>query len=189
MKRALAMGFAVSSFVPSLAAAQEAAPARNESEEVAEATGGSVAVSALLGYGFGTVHNQSDFYRASYGVRIGYTFATPVYLGFTLVRYQGPESPAQEVDAFGADVEIGYDFSAGPFTLRPHLGLGVLCPIYSSSGAADGGSAIIPRVVPGLLAIYPVGVVTLGAEARYAAAQAQATGGALLLLGSVGVAF
>jgi hypothetical protein len=151
-------------------------------------------VSALFGYGFGLEPGRPvvDEYGIGYGVRSGYTWSgTPLYLGATVLRYDGGVSDTEDVDIFTLDLELGYEFGAGPLLLRPYLGLGAPLGIsnltQSSEPGQRAGSGISLQAVPGLLASYQLGPLSVGAEARWALVLDWKN--ALSLLGSAGVAF
>lgn len=182
---------------PGLAgAADRAAPAEEKSQRVSDPAG-LVRVSALggFGYGNGVRLGDDDYLGVGYGVRGGYTFAgTPLYLGGTLLRYLGPSGGSYDVDSGSLDFEIGYEIVAGPIVVRPYLGVGALVTAWSlrngasAEGGETGNSGLAPRVVPGLLVWHPIGIVAVGAEARYEQT-ANGQDRALALMGSIGVRF
>jgi len=148
---------------------------------------GSVAMAALLGYGFGGDLGSGDdnVFGTSYGLSAGYVFPSNVYLGGTLLRYLGPTEEEEEYLTFTLDLEVGYEIGKGPFKVRPSFGLGVLMVIFD--GPDGGNSALRPQVVPAVLAQYSLGIVRIGAEARYAIVSSYPH--VVSLLGSAGVAF
>ena len=146
-------------------------------------------MAALLGYGFaghGFTQDSNQF-SVGYGLGAGYVFPSNVYLGGTLLRYLGPPEgeDESEYDTFTLDLEVGYEIGKGPFSVRPSLGLGALLSIITSEDSA--GSGIRPQLVPAVLAQYSLGIVRIGAEARYTLVMSYPD--ALALLGSAGVAF
>jgi hypothetical protein len=148
---------------------------------------GSIAMAALLGYGFGggDATGDANLFGVGYGARAGYVYPSNVYLGGTLLRYLGPADDVYDYDTFTLDLELGYEIGSGPFKVRPSFGLGALLAIIDSQ--YGGNSALRPQVVPSLLAQYSIGIVRVGAEARWAIVTSYPH--ALSLLGSVGVAF
>ncbi|HEU4582585.1 MAG TPA: hypothetical protein VFS67_30220 [Polyangiaceae bacterium] len=185
---------------PALAQAQAPSASSAGNEERAPAAPpappepeGTVSISALLGYGLvvGGGRGIAENYGFGAGVRAGYTrAATPWYLGGTLLGYR-PESETEDVQLYALDFEVGYDISAGPVVVRPYLGLGASLAVFDlserSEAGARAGSGISVRVVPGVLAMYPLGLLRVGAEARYA--RASSWRDELSLLGSAGVFF
>lgn len=160
-----------------------------------QAPAGRVTMSALGGFGFGDGARLGDdaYLGVGYGVRAGYTFpGTPVYLGGTLLKYEGPWDGVYDVDTLTVDFEVGYDIAAGPVVARPYLGLGALTAVFGSTEesekGSDGGSGITPRVAPGLLAWCPIGLMTAGVDARYELTP-NWNDRALSLMGSVGMTF
>jgi hypothetical protein len=144
-------------------------------------------MAALLGYGFAGPGwpDDTNHFGVGYGVAAGYVFPSNVYLGGTALGYRGVSGDTSQYDTFTLDLEFGAEFGAGPFSLRPTLGLGVLLAIFSNE--EGGNSALRPQVVPALLAQYSLGIVRVGAEARYVLVASYP--GSLSLLGSVGVEF
>ena len=185
MKRMLTL---VAYLLPGWAlSAAHAAPPVGESAGAVSEPEGSISIAALLGYGFGGDLGRGDdnVFGVGYGLAAGYVFPSNVYLGSTLLRYKGPANEEYQIDTFTLDVELGYEFGAGSFALRPSLGLGALAVIFQ--GESGGNSALRPQLVPSLLAQYSLGIVRVGAEARYALVMSYPD--VLSLLGSVGVAF
>jgi hypothetical protein len=170
------------------AASQSEASQPAGSQPEASQPEGSVSIAALLGYGFAGPGwpDDTNHFGVGYGVAAGYVFPSNVYLGGTVIGYRGVTGDTSQYDTFTLDLEFGAEFGAGPFSLRPTLGLGVLLAVTSSESGDDDG-ALRPQVVPALLAQYSLGSVRVGAEARYVVLASYP--GSLSLLGSVGVAF
>lgn len=168
-------------------------PAQSESRRESRSSAGSFSFAALAGWSLNDEVGARG-YRAlfGYGARAGYSFAnTPLYLGLTVVGYSDElrEDPEYGGMIYGTehqlttDVDLGAEFLAGPFVLRPYLGLGVLTSIYDAP--PNGGSGIAPHVVPGLHVRYPLGFVDVGVDARYEANSHSSP--SATALGSIGV--
>lgn len=101
---------------------------------------------ATNGYGFGA------------GARVGYTFATPIYLGASFMYHAGSDDDRLSY-AYYPSAELGYDIGAGPVLIRPYAGAGALM----RGGASDTG-----LVYPGLTAHYliPKSPAFVGADAK-----------------------
>jgi hypothetical protein len=153
---------------------------------------GSFSVAVLAGWNYGNEVGAGG-YRAmfGYGARAGYTFpTTPLYLGVTVIQYSEEiEQNEYEGTAPGTErqirvnFDIGAELAAGPFFVRPYLGLGTLLAVYDIS--PNGNSAIFPQVTLGMHARYPLGPIDIGADARWELGW-EKTGA---LLGSIGVRF
>ncbi len=178
----------------SFAAESAPAPALRENGEQSREPAGSPSVAALGGVSFGD-EVGSGGYRImfGYGARAGYTFgATPLYLGFTVIQYTDTiEQADPEYDGGGDGTErripvsfdIGTELAAGPFRVRPYVGLGTLLAIYDVS--PNGNSAIFPQITLGAHVRYPLGPIDFGADARWELGW-EKTGA---LLGSAGAHF
>jgi hypothetical protein len=88
---------------------------------------------ALLGYGF------KDGVGLGLGARGGYTLPMNVYLGGTFVYHLGKSVGGASVNIFYLGVEGGYDITAGPFVIRPFLGLGPAFAHVSAPAITFGG--------------------------------------------------
>lgn len=109
-------------------------------------------------------------YGAGIGLRAGVTLPASLYLGGSLDYFFGEsvDTPLGEVSvsllqlmAHGA-----YDLGLGPLTVRPGLGLG----LASTSGDFPGGASESESdfvVSPGVEASIGLGLLSVGAEARY----------------------
>lgn len=182
---------------PRLAAAADHAASAEEKPKQVPAPAGTVHLSVLAGFGYGdgVELGDNDYLGVGYGVRAGYTSGgTPLYLGGTLLRYEGPSGGSYQLDFIALDFELGYEITAGPIVFRPYLGLGALAGVSSlrngasAEGGETGNSAILPHAVPGLLIWHSIGIVAIGAEARYEPIT-NGHDGALALMGSVGAGF
>jgi hypothetical protein len=148
---------------------------------------GSVSMAALLGYGLAGPDwpDDTNHFGVGYGVAAGYVFPSHVYLGGTVLGYRGVTGDTSQYDTYTLDFDFGAEFGFGPFSLRPTLGLGVLLAIFESE--EGGNSALDVEVVPSVLAQYSLGILRVGAEARYVLVATFP--GSLFLLGSAGVEF
>jgi hypothetical protein len=127
----------------------------------ASAMGPSAAV--LVGDGF------KDGYNLGFGARAGFTLPMSIYVGGTLVYHLGKSDSTPFGDASFRILylggEGGYDISAGPLTVRPYLGLGFANATASLAGVSNSqGKAAI---WPGAVALFPIGNLFVGADARY----------------------
>jgi hypothetical protein len=101
-----------------LASAPVLAAEKGESvERPAGARGGGVSLAPMVGCGT----NGLGF---GLGVRAGYTFGLPVYLGGNLVYHSGSES--QRTDFYFPSAEVGLDLKATSILFRPYVGVGAL---------------------------------------------------------------
>ena len=133
----------------------------------ASATGGSAAL--LLGNGF------KDGYSVGIGARGGFTLPMSIYLGGTFVYHLGRSEGDDKLNALYFGAEGGYELNAGPLTVRPYLGIGyanasvtrpgycrgTVCPAPTSANEGKGA------FWPGATAIFPIGNLFVGADARY----------------------
>jgi hypothetical protein len=159
-------------------------------------TAGKPSAGLLLGDGFG---KEPNFYGLGFGVRGGYTLPMNVYLGGTFIYHLG----ASVATGFGdvkynvmfLGVEGGYDLMAGPVLVRPVLGLGM--GIFKSSDLTI-GNVTFPGVseskftiTPGVMGVYPIGNLYVGADLRYNLVTGSGGGdaGAFALFLNVGMVF
>jgi hypothetical protein len=128
----------------------------------------------LLGEGF------KDGYNFGIGARGGFTLPViPIYVGGTFVYHLGHSESTSDGDVkanlfyFGA--EGGYEFSAGPLTVRPYLGLGYANVMTSRPGFCTPNMCPPPvsnsdsqaAFWPGVTALFPIGGFFIGGDARY----------------------
>jgi hypothetical protein len=117
----------------------------------------------LVGNGF------KDGYNVGIGARGGVTLPMSVYVGGTLVYHLGKSesSPFGDVSARVLYVggEGGYDIEAGPLTVRPFLGLGFANFTASAFGVSNSTGKL--AFWPGAVALFPIGNLFVGADARY----------------------
>jgi hypothetical protein len=139
----------------------------------------------LVGNGF------KDGYNIGIGARGGVTLPMSLYVGGTLMYHLGKS----ESSAFG-DVttrvlyvggEGGYDISAGPLTVRPNLGIG----FANFTASAFGVSASTGKLAfwPGAVALFPIGNLFVGADARYVLVVDASDANAFSLFATVGMNF
>ncbi len=125
--------------------------------------GGRFSVAPLLGY-------SSTAFGFGIGARAGYTFENKVYLGGTFMFHFG-YSYAYGLGLYGGGsvggasifypaVEVGYDFKAGPVTIRPMMGGG---PVFSSVSSTTilgksygGGTHATGGIYPGVMAAWNI---------------------------------
>jgi len=149
----------------------------------ASAAGPSAAL--LVGDGF------KDGFNLGFGARGGITLPMNVYVGGTLVYHLGKSdsTPAGDVGfrIFYLGAEGGYDVSAGPLTVRPYLGLGYASATATAFGvsASQGKAAIWP----GAVALFPIGNLFVGADARFVAVIDASDASAFSLFATVGMTF
>jgi hypothetical protein len=72
----------------------------------------------MVGYG-------SNGLGVGVGGRLGYTFATPIYIGGNFVYHAGADTTPR-IHAYYPSAEFGYDFGVDTVLLRPYGGVGVL---------------------------------------------------------------
>ncbi len=126
-------------------------------------TAGHYSGAGLIGYGF------NDGYKLGIGARGGYTLPANFYVGGTLVYHLGSSQATSfgdfkyHIAYFGA--EGGYDLVAGPLIVRPYLGLGYAVLTASLAGFSASSSTL--ALWPGATALYPMGNLMLGADARF----------------------
>jgi hypothetical protein len=149
----------------------------------ASAAGPSAAV--LVGNGF------KDGYNIGFGARGGLTLPLNVYVGGTLIYHLGKTetTPIGDVTArlLYLGGEGGYDISAGPLTVRPYLGVG-----YASvTGSAGGISSSTGKLAfwPGAVALFPIGNLFVGADARYVLLVDASDANAFSLFATLGMTF
>jgi len=122
--------------------ALSASPTARAESRPPELAGPSVA--ALGGYGYGGGYDE---YRVGLGVRAGYTFDYPMYVGATYLFHFG----RKEDNPFGWDRnrammvggELGHDVDAAPMLLRPYLGFGGVRlenTTYATNSGLPGGT-------------------------------------------------
>src|SRR6185369_7487167 len=75
------------------------------------------------------------------GARLGYTFATPVYLGANYMYHTGSDDNARTYAHYPSG-EIGYDAGVGPVLIRPYGGAGVL--FRGGNGASTNTGLVYP---------------------------------------------
>jgi hypothetical protein len=135
------------------------------------ATGASAAL--LLGDGF------RDYFNVGIGARAGYTLPMGVYVGGTFVYHLGKNEPMlggdSKVNVYYFGAEGGYEMGAGPLTLRPYAGIGYAIAAFSRPGYSIGSVPLPPvsgsegkgALWPGVTAIFPIGNLFVGGDARY----------------------
>ncbi len=114
-----------------------------------------VTISALAGFLWDP--RQAEFGQpetiGALGVRGGYTFRIPVYLGASLTLLHSTGT------AFVPGIEGGYDLHWGPLLVRPTLGIGAL--VSTASPDVDHLT-----VWPSVLVAYAAGPIYVGAGVR-----------------------
>lgn len=139
----------------------------------------------LVGNGF------KDGYNIGFGARAGLTLPMSVYVGGTLIYHLG-KTETTPLGDFTARVlylggEGGYDINAGPLTVRPNLGVG-----YASfTGSALGISSSTGKLAfwPGAVALFPIGNLFVGADARYVLIVDASDANAFSLFATLGMNF
>jgi hypothetical protein len=102
------------------------------------------------------------------------------------VRSTSAERFAYGGGEFGADVEAATDF-----TIRPYFGLGLgfdwkqVCP----GGVCTNTTKLHPTLTPGIIGLYSLGVVFLGADLRYIIVPGSGTAGGAAISATAGVKF
>ena len=147
------------------------------------AMGPSAAV--LVGNGF------NDGYNLGFGARAGFTLPLSVYVGGTFVYHLGKteSTPAGDVNlrVLYVGAEGGYDAGVGPLTLRPYLGLGYASATGSALGlsSSEGKAALWP----GVTALFGLGGLFVGADARYVVLLDTEDANAFSVFATVGTTF
>lgn len=124
---------------------------------------------ATGGYGFGV------------GVRAGYTFRTPIYVGGNFTYHASGDVPGSE-RAFYPSAEVGYDVGIGPVLVRPYVGAGVLMRDAANTSAL---------VYPGATVAYLIEDTPafVGVDGRVLLPTADNANNALAVSGTAGVNF
>ncbi len=110
----------------------------SRAEERREVEGRHFTLAPMVGYG-------SNDLGVGFGARVGYTFATPVYLGGNFMYHAG-ESGIR--NAYYPSAELGYDIGAGPVLFRPYVGGGAL---FRNTTTRDTSTGLL---YPGLTVHY-----------------------------------
>jgi hypothetical protein len=125
---------------------------------------GHASAAFLLGDGF------KDGIGLGLGARGGYTLPMNLYLGGTFIYHLGKSEGGVSEHFYYFGVEGGYDLAAGPLIVRPYLGLGDSTVTASGTIAGFGSvstSSSSLALWPGATALYPIGNLLVGADARY----------------------
>jgi hypothetical protein len=144
----------------------------SRAEERREGEGRRVTVAPLAGYGF----NGLGF---GAGVRGGYTFDYPIYVGGTFMYHAGSEDNpvsgpgivASNSRLFYPGIEAGYDVGIGPVLVRPYVGTGILFGRLSTTDINGVGTSQTETALmfyPGVNAHYIIArsPVFVGGDAR-----------------------
>ena len=139
----------------------------------------------LVGNGF------KDGYNIGFGARAGLTLPLSVYVGGTLIYHLGKTETTAIGDVTSRLLYVGgeggYDVNAGPLTVRPYLGVG-----YASlTGSAGGFSSSTGKLAfwPGAVALFPIGNLFVGADARYVLIVDASDANAFSLFATLGMNF
>jgi hypothetical protein len=148
---------------------------KDEAAPAAHATEGTNKNPLSVAFLFG--HGQKEAFKSGIGGRIGYTLPSGLYLGGTFVSHFGTADGPVQANVWYGGGEVGYEFEAGPFVVRPYAGAGIAsvhASIYIPPiGAYEGGriEANESRVVfwPGASVLVPLdsGRAFLGVDAKY----------------------
>jgi len=124
----------------------------SSAEERREVEGDHWTVAPLVGA-------ATNGYGVGIGARVGYTFATPVYLGANFM-YQTGSDDSRSSASYYPSAEIGYDIGVGDVLLRPYGGVGALL--------RNGGGNDTALLYPGFTMHYliPRSPAFVGADAR-----------------------
>jgi hypothetical protein len=133
----------------------------------ASATGASAGL--LLGEGF------KDGYNFGFGARAGFTLPMSIYVGGTFIYHLGKSEGDAKLNVYYFGAEGGYELNAGPLTVRPYLGLGYATVAVTTPGYCTGSVCPQPfsdsagkgALWPGATAIFPIGNLFVGGDARY----------------------
>jgi len=117
----------------------------------------------LVGNGF------KDGYNLGIGARAGVTLPMSLYVGGTLMYHLGKSDSTPFGDVSSRVLYVGgaggYDISAGPLTVRPNLGVGFANFTASTFGVSASAGKL--AFWPGAVALFPIGNLFVGADARY----------------------
>jgi hypothetical protein len=108
-------------------------------------------------------------YGAGIGLRAGVTLPASLYLGGSFDYFFGEsiDTPLGDVSfsVLQLMAHAGYDLGLGPLTVRPGLGLG-LASLSGDTPVGDNSESDFVAS-PGVEAIIGLGLLSVGAEARY----------------------
>jgi hypothetical protein len=155
-----------------------------------EGEGRRVTIAPLAGYGFNGL-------GAGAGVRAGYTFDTPVYVGGSFMYHTGENNIVNQPGVTDSNssylypgVEVGYDIGIGPVLVRPYVGTGLLVgrmsTVVNNNSNTNTESALM--FYPGATAHYIIGKspVFVGGDTRVLL-PLENQGPSLTLLGTAGL--
>jgi hypothetical protein len=192
-----------------------------------------VELSALVGYGMGANvvpidGTESGGLKLGIGLRGGYSFASGLWLGASYTHHVGGsiqyavyakypvgrggplpyETYANSVTAHVPALEIGYSMPAGPFQLRPQIGVGAIVYTFGpntfvgpfDASGSDGSRSRIdapgkngPTTTlaawPGVALTLPLNEIFFSAEARWGFIAGASASSPLSLFGGAGVRF
>lgn len=130
-----------------------------------------ISAGILAGNGF------KDGYNIGLGVRAGIELpVTPIYIGGTFIYHLGKTENDVTAKVLYLGPEAGYDIGVGPvpLTIRPYLGVGyasltVNTPTITVGGLSFSGSNSASKLAfwPGATALFSLGGIFVGADARY----------------------
>jgi hypothetical protein len=149
----------------------------------------------LVGYGF------NGGYKLGFGIRGGVTLPAHLYLGGTLILHEGwtgwkiEQAERPQTDLYYGGAEGGWDVSAGPFVVRPYLGVGYALVRASTSPCTVAGSCRVWSndgalgLWPGAVAFFRLGGIFVGADLRYVVLVGSAYDNAVSVFGTAGLDF
>lgn len=140
-------------------------------------------------YGAPTGDQELSPYGVGVGLRGGVTVPSSLYLGASLDYFFGESEELAGIETSASLLQImahvGYDLGVGPLTLRPGLGLGLATLEGEIGPVSESESEFV--VSPGVEASIGLGLLSVGAEARYNKIFADGDADAIVL--GVGVGF
>lgn len=143
-----------------------------------------------LGFRYGFEMEDGDFnpWGPGIGLDVGYTLPSAVYLGGAFDYFFGDEQEGRSANIWQLMAEGGYDLGAGPFVLRPKLGVGFaslndeLCVLDACSDESSTEFAI----APGATLMYIGEKISLSVDLRYDMIFAEQTLNALIFSAGIG---
>lgn len=114
-----------------------------------------ISAGAFGGYGFPTKTSGEDLFRAGYGLRAGYSFIIPVYLGAQATFQRGSydhyplEHHRNYLNYYG--LEAGADITIGSLGIRP-IAIAGLADVHSHRDT--GGNFVSPYFGLGVMPTY-----------------------------------
>jgi hypothetical protein len=108
-------------------------------------------------------------YGVGLGLRAGVTLPASIYVGAGLDYFFGESESLAGVDASASLLQVlaylGYDAGFGPLLLRPSLGAGLAQTSVERLGEEESESDVV--ISPGAELVIGLGLLSVGAEARY----------------------